>query len=119
MSECHVTLYSRAVVDKIDFDFTAWLRFIDLFEKRGGEWRIAKRTSVYEKDRMDPVRPEDVPGGYFKGIDLSGYPEACKFMCHRAAKRGRRPAPDIVSAGSEAEAALRAEGGAWLKGESA
>ncbi len=114
VSECHITLYSRIIIDELMWDFTAWSRFFDLFERRAGEWRITKRTAIYEKDRMDPVNPAEVPEGYFEGMDIDGYPAPCKFMCYRAAKHGRQPAPGIVSAGGEAERALRKEGGAWL-----
>lgn len=114
VSECHVTLYSRLIIDEIEFDFTAWIRFFDLFERREGAWQIAKRTAIYEKDRMDPLNPAEVPEGYFAAMALSEYPASCKFMCYRHSKHGRRPAPGIVSAGSGAEAGLREESKAWL-----
>ncbi len=117
VSEAHISLYSRLSIDGIWFDFTAWIRFFDLFEKRAGAWRITKRTAIYEKDRMDPVNPSDVPAGYFEGMDISGYPEACKFMCYRHSKHGLHPSPGLATAGSAAEAALRAEGERWLTGE--
>lgn len=30
-------------------------RYVDRFEQRGGEWRIANRTVVYDFSRIDPV----------------------------------------------------------------
>jgi hypothetical protein len=116
VSEAHISLFSRLLIDEIWFDFTAWIRFYDLFERRAGAWRIAKRSAIYEKDRMDPLNPSEVPAGYFEGMDLSGYPEACKFMCYRHSKNNRSPAPGLATAGSAAEAALRAEGERWLTG---
>jgi hypothetical protein len=114
VSESHVILYSRLMIDNIEFDFTAWIRFYDLFEMREDNWRIKKRSAIYEKDRMDPVKLSDLPPGYFENMDLSGYPEACKFMCYRHSKRGLPPSPTLATSGSEAEATLKKEGLAWL-----
>lgn len=38
-------------------DFVAGLRYVDDFERRGGEWRIAARICVFEWSRLDPVTP--------------------------------------------------------------
>ena len=39
-------------------DMRAWARYVDRFERRGGEWRIAHRTVVYDSMVMHEV-PED------------------------------------------------------------
>lgn len=116
VSECHLTLFSRVLIDEIEFDFTAWVRFLDLFEKREGAWRIFRRTAIYEKDRMDPVTPNQVPVSYFDSVQLADFPPECRFMCFRHAKHGRGMAPHIVTANSETERARREEGRAWLNG---
>jgi hypothetical protein len=36
-------------------DLVANVRYIDRMEKRGGEWRIAKRVLTVDSDRADPV----------------------------------------------------------------
>ncbi|MBT3350798.1 MAG: nuclear transport factor 2 family protein [Nitrospinaceae bacterium] len=118
VSECHITLYSRLMIDDIEFDFTAWIRFYDLFERRDGVWRIKKRTAIYEKDRMDPVKSSDLTPDYFENMSLSEFPEACKFMCYRHSKRGLTPSPTLATAGSEIEATLKKEGMAWLESSS-
>jgi ketosteroid isomerase-like protein len=33
------------------------VRYCDRLERRGGEWRIARRTAVYEGGRVDPIGP--------------------------------------------------------------
>ena len=114
-SECHVELLRRVVADPFDFDAITWGRFFDLFEKREDDvWRIVRRTMVYEKDRLDPVNPADVPDGYFEAMDLSIYPPACKILCFRLSLVGRAPMENIVQAGSEAEAHLKQEALSWL-----
>ncbi len=116
VSECHITLFSRIFIDGVELDFEAWLRFFDLFEKRGGAWRISKRTAIYEKDRMDPVNPGAVPASFFDLIDLEGYPPECRYMCYRHEKHGRKMASKIMTAYSEDERSLREEGERWLAG---
>ncbi|MCB2073464.1 MAG: nuclear transport factor 2 family protein [Novosphingobium sp.] len=44
-------------------DFVAYGRYIDRMERRGGEWRIARRTMVVDYTRFDPVPPSDSPFG--------------------------------------------------------
>jgi hypothetical protein len=117
VSECHLILFSRIFIDDFAFDFTAWGRFFDLFEKRGGEWRISKRTAIYEKDRMDPVQPEKIPASFYDSVQLEGYPPECRYMCYRHEKHGRKMASKIMTAYSAEERALREEGERWLAGE--
>jgi hypothetical protein len=64
-SRCHVNLYIRTTIDGHEFYLQSWARFFDLLERRDGAWRIVKRTAVYEKDRMNPVDPRDVPKDFF------------------------------------------------------
>lgn len=46
-------------------DWIAHGRYIDRMERRGGEWRIARRKMVVDYTRLDPVQPGDpaIPGG--------------------------------------------------------
>lgn len=117
VSDGPLTLFNRAFIDGLEFDFEAWLRFFDLFEKRGGEWRISKRTAIYEKDRMDPVQPEKIPASFYDSVQLEGYPPECRYMCFRHMKHGRKMASKIMTAYSAEERALREEGERWLAGE--
>lgn len=56
-SEAYVIAHHhlRAGHGKPERDFTVNLRYVDDFEQRGGEWRIAARVCVFEWARMDPV----------------------------------------------------------------
>lgn len=42
-------------------DLVVNTRYVDRFEKRGGEWRIAHRTVVVDSDRVDLVTENWVP----------------------------------------------------------
>jgi hypothetical protein len=41
-------------------DSLSWARYIDRFERRGGEWRIARRTVAFDSSLMQDV-PADAP----------------------------------------------------------
>ena len=55
------TLRIAAGVDGPERDFVASGRYIDQMERRGGEWRIARRTMLVDFTRTDPV-PYNGPG---------------------------------------------------------
>jgi hypothetical protein len=44
-------------------DFIVFGRYVDRFEKRDGEWRIAKRKMLVDYTRTDPVLPGDAGMG--------------------------------------------------------
>jgi len=116
-SRCHATLYIRTTIDGHWFDLQSWICFYDLLERRDGVWRIAKRTVVYEKDRLDPVGPQTIPDEFYAHMDLSSFPEAAKFTCYWHSRTGRNrviPA-NIVSMYSDGERAARLAGDLWLE----
>ncbi len=41
-------------------DAMSWARYIDRFERRGGEWRIARRTVAFDSSLMSDV-PANAP----------------------------------------------------------
>ncbi|MAF50436.1 MAG: nuclear transport factor 2 family protein [Rhodospirillales bacterium] len=115
VSECHVELLRRMRNDTFEFDMITWGRFIDLFERREDRvWRIFERTMVYEKDRMDPVNPDQVPAGYYDAMNLEKFPAACRFLCYRLELRGWSPEPNIITVNSEAEKQLLENARKWL-----
>jgi len=56
-------------------DHVVGFRYVDDFEKREGEWRIARRVCVFEWTRTDPVAPGwDYREGFVRGrTDLQDY----------------------------------------------
>lgn len=53
--------------DGVEKDFAVNTRWVDRFEKRGGEWRISKRLVVVDTDRVDPVSERWVPDEQYRG----------------------------------------------------
>ncbi|MGH9037910.1 MAG: nuclear transport factor 2 family protein [Acidimicrobiia bacterium] len=46
-------------------DMTVGVRYVDRMERRAGQWRIARRTVVWEWSRLDPVAGEFPSGPDF------------------------------------------------------
>lgn len=44
-----------------DVDWVVGVRYVDLFERRDGEWRIADRAVVFEWSRVDEVHAPSFP----------------------------------------------------------
>jgi ketosteroid isomerase-like protein len=69
----HTEFYGRAYhrvsaeAGGVEKDLAVNTRWVDRFEKRGGEWRIARRTVVVDSDRVDPVQERWVPDEQYRG----------------------------------------------------
>jgi ketosteroid isomerase-like protein len=58
----------RARKTKPARDFLVWFRYVDDFEQREGEWRIAARVCAFEWSRIDPV--VDSPYSFGDGFTM-------------------------------------------------
>lgn len=58
VTECYYLAYHRQSDPETGEDEDYWNggRFIDRFERRNGEWRIAERIGLMDFDRFDPVK---------------------------------------------------------------
>lgn len=64
-AETYCVAYHRLVGQ--DVDSIAGLRYVDRFDRRDGEWRIADRKIVVEWNRIDEVRPVGLGPEYLRG----------------------------------------------------
>lgn len=58
----YLTAWHRFAIDGQEYDWVIAGRYVDRFEKRNGEWRIAHRTVVYDCQRFDAVVA--IPAGH-------------------------------------------------------
>jgi hypothetical protein len=58
--ESYLIVIVRIPKDGGDIDWLHAGRYVDRFERRNGEWRIAYRTVVYDVERFDEVVPAPV-----------------------------------------------------------
>jgi hypothetical protein len=54
-TEAYFIACQRALQDGVETDTVFGGRYVDRFERRQGEWKIAHRTAVYDWTRVDPV----------------------------------------------------------------
>src|SRR5437899_5236639 len=102
----------RSRLDGVEVDAVCSGRFFDRVEKRDGVWRIARRSLIYEKDRIDPVDPNARVS-----LDpelLARFPEGYRHLAYLQTKNGARVDPNLPTARGEALEKLIAEAKAWL-----
>lgn len=114
INEFYLVLHQGRLLDGYQFDFQTWSVTLDLCEKRDGEWKISRRSMIYEKGRMDPRIPGSVPQSYFDGLDLSQYPEPIKFHCYRNERTSGHVPRNLILKGSAEEKATRKSAEEWL-----
>lgn len=108
VAEADLVLFQRRFINGIELDFSTFSRRLHLVEKReDGDWKIWKRTSIYEKGRMDPVNPEEIPEDFYSSMDLSKYPPLLRYHCWRNEMAGYPPATKLCLKGSKEEKAVR------------
>lgn len=77
LSESYVLAFHRAPASrtKPQRDITIALRYLDRFERREAQWRIAARRCVFEWTRTDPVPAGwTFPADYLMGVPGPGDP---------------------------------------------
>jgi hypothetical protein len=116
VSEANVILLARGSNGPLEIDLTTFARFYDLLEKRVGSGRISKRTAIYERDRMDPLKPSLLFWIASRFINLKKYPKACRFTVFALEKAGYKLAQNIVEDNSNELSLLYKEGDDWLSG---
>jgi hypothetical protein len=62
-SQSYFTAWHRLTHESRTYDWVIAGRYLDRFERRNGDWRIAHRTVVYDCERFDPVNT-DRPAGH-------------------------------------------------------
>ena len=112
LAESQLILLSRAKLGEIEVDVTCHGRFYDRFVRHDGSWCILRRNVIYEKDRIDPVKP-----GVTLQLDaqaLARFPEGYRHLAYVQAKGGAQVDPDLPTPRSAALERLYREAEAWL-----
>jgi hypothetical protein len=112
IAQTRMSINVRSQLDGVEVDAVCSGRFFDRVEKREGVWRIAKRSVIYEKDRIDPVDP-----GVVISLDaalLGRFPEGYRHLAYLQTKNGAQVNPNLPTARGEALEKLLSEARAWL-----
>jgi hypothetical protein len=114
ISQTKMTISQRALVEGVECDVVCTGRFYDFLEKRNGKWGMVLRQPIYEKDRVDPVDPSQVPK--IDRAKLLEFPVGYRHLAYLQTGIGytvKRDMPGLK--GPEVEA-LYARGKKWLEG---
>ncbi len=114
VSETSIVIMARGRTGPVDIDITSYARFYDLLENRGDGWRILKRVTIYEKDRIDSVGPSFLfwVGSLF--INFDKYPSAYKHLAYGLEKSGYSIVEDLAVDGTVKVAKIYQQGQEWL-----
>jgi hypothetical protein len=112
IAQTRMTIRVRTRLDAIEIDVTCHGRFFDRIEKRKGAWRIARRSVIYEADRIDPVEP-----GTRIVLDralLERFPEGYRHLAYVQTRAGAKVDPDLPTGLAESQKKMIKEARAWL-----
>lgn len=113
-SETNVIIMARGKTGPLEVDITSYARFYDLVEKRDGIWRVLKRSTIYEKDRIDSVRPSFLFWIGSLMMNFKKYPAAYRYLAFGLEKQGYKIIPDIPIDGSSEANQIYEKGEKWL-----
>ncbi|AHH94501.1 nuclear transport factor 2 family protein [Kutzneria viridogrisea] len=114
VAQTKMTISQRDTVHGVLVDVLCTGRFYDFFAKREGQWRIVRRQPIYEKDRMDPVRPGTVPD--LDEAVLASFPEGYRHLGYLQTAAGFEVRDGLPGLRGEAVERLYREGRDWLAG---
>jgi hypothetical protein len=112
IAQTRMSINVRSRLDGIEVDVVCLGRFFDRVEKRDGAWRLAKRSVIYEKDRIDAVDPE-ARISLDPGL-LGRFPEGYRHLGYLQTRNGAKVNPNLPTATGEALELLLREAKAWL-----
>ena len=115
-AETNVAILVRQTIEGVAVDLTSQGRFLDRLERRGGDWRMVERATLYEKDRLDAVEPSAAFDSLLAKADAGRHPIPYRYMAYRVAAAGRALAEPVHYDGRPETEALKARYAQWLKG---
>ncbi|MBB3410137.1 hypothetical protein FHT87_004069 [Rhizobium sp. BK316] len=114
VAQTKMTISQRASVHGCLCDVVCTGRFYDFLEMRDNRWAIVIRQPIYEKDRIDPVSPAEVPE-----IDqdvLQRFPAGYRHLAYTQEQIGYRVKRDMPCLKGREVEALYERGKRWLEG---
>lgn len=115
IAQTKMQILGRATLEGILCDTCCTGRFYDFFEQREGRWAIVLRQPVYEKDRADPVNPNEA---YTLDQALAAqFPTGYRHLAYAQTQEGRNVRRDLPGLRGPEIEALYEEGRDWLAGK--
>jgi hypothetical protein len=114
IAQTRMSISQRGVLDDVPVDVVCTGRFYDFFARRNGRWAIVRRQPIYEKDRIDPVRPGAAL--VLDPVALARLPEGYRHLAYLQSRLGLRLDTGMPQRSGPVLQALYACGRAWLAG---
>jgi hypothetical protein len=113
IAQTRMAILVRGKLNDVAVDVHCIGQFFDRVEQREGQWRIAKRNVIYDKDTMTPVNPGEA-------LELSEerllrFPQGYRHLAYLQSLNGGQVNPALPTSGSEASQQLRLEAQQWLR----
>jgi len=114
LAETRMQLRLRGMLDGVEVDATAYGRFVDWFVRMEGRWRILRRHSIHEKDRLDPVDP--AARLTLDMQKLATFPAGYRHLAYLQSSGGAHITPDLALHNTPSQEKLYAQSRDWLHG---
>jgi hypothetical protein len=115
VAQTKMTITQRAEVEGEVCDVVCTGRFYDFLQRHEGRWVLRLRQPIYERDRLDPVRPGARPA--LDEARLAGLPEGYRYLAYLQQGLGFAVKLDMPQLTGPQTDALYARGRAWLARE--
>ena len=113
IAQTRMAILVRGKLEDVTVDVNCLGIFYDRVEKRDGQWRIAKRNVIYDKDTLTPVHAGDVI--QLSSERLMRFPEGYRHLAYLQSFNGGNVNPELPTARSEASIKLKLETQQWLR----
>jgi hypothetical protein len=113
IAQTRMDILVRGKLEDVSVDVNCLGIFYDRVEKRDGQWRIAKRNVIYDKDTLTPVHAGDVI--QLSSERLMRFPEGYRHLAYLQSFNGGNVNPELPTARSEASVKLKLETQQWLR----
>jgi hypothetical protein len=114
VAQTKMTITQRANVEGEPCDVVCTGRFYDFLLRHEGRWTLRLRQPIYERDRIDPVRPGASPP--LDAARLAALPEGYRHLAYLQLGLGFPVKLDMPQLTGPQTRALYARGRSWLTG---
>jgi hypothetical protein len=114
IAQTKMTISQRGLVEGVLCDVLCTGRFYDFMVKHEGAWKMLHRQPIYEKDRVDPIDPNEAP--VFDLDRLVQMPEGYRHLAYIQCGLGYNVKMDMPMLKGEAVQGLYRRGANWLEG---
>lgn len=114
IGQTKMQIHQRAAVHDVLCDVVCTGRFYDFFERRDGAWGLVWRQPIYEKDRLDPLDPEQ--SLHLDPALLERFPAGYRYLAYLQTLIGYDVKEVMPARTGAAVEALYHRGRRWLDG---